>query len=92
MNVVDDPFTFDQVKNKSISHKVIDLKNQQNNTIELKCILVEFIETFAMQNNQRYYRFRIADETGSIICNFFEESASQLEIGDIVYLNGFTLN
>ena len=72
---IEDPFTYDQVYNKSVSHQIIDLKNDRPKAIELKCIVLDFVETKEISNLQKFYRYLIADETGSVVCNFFQSSA-----------------
>ena len=86
-----DPFNYLQIKEKKVSHKIAELKPNEKN-IELRCIVIKKEEEKMLQNNVNLYKYLIGDSTGSIFCNFFNENFSDLENGEILYLNGFVTN
>ena len=88
---VEDPFNYDQIKEKTVSHKIANLKSNEKN-IELRCIVIKKEEEKMLQNNVNLYKYLIGDETGSVFCNFFNDDFHNLESGEILYLNGFVTN
>eukprot|EP00831_Metopus_contortus_P018566 TRINITY_DN17926_c0_g1_i2.p1 TRINITY_DN17926_c0_g1~~TRINITY_DN17926_c0_g1_i2.p1 ORF type:complete len:163 (+),score=23.64 TRINITY_DN17926_c0_g1_i2:180-668(+) len=74
-------------RERTVKHHIGDLKPHDRN-LELKVILIEKINTFMVKHVTPVTQFLAADNTGSILCNFFGDMSSQFGIGDIVYMDG----
>jgi len=91
-------FSLSELQNKTVSHKICNLK-PRDKSIELRVIVLELLETYETKIKDKITQFLLADETGSIIANFFGETGkrlcvfyngvgSQIRDGDILYING----
>ena len=74
------------INRKSPSHKIGGLKKPEKN-IELKFIIVSKVSSFKTKKDL-ITQCDIADETGAISINFFNDTGIILEEGDICYING----
>ena len=66
-------FTLEKLQEKEISHQIINLKPRDRN-IELRVIVLELLDTYKTKLNENLMQFLIADNSGSIIANFFGET------------------
>lgn len=75
-------------QNEFISNKrICDLKPMDKN-IELKVILITQVSRNKLKNDLKITQFLAGDNTGTILCNFFDEVGDRLAEGDIVYIKG----
>ncbi len=84
---------------EELSLTKLNLFNEINNNIQLKdlipgqkglnitVILLELKKVLKLKNDQQIYQYLIADNTASVLCNFFDEVGRGLEIGDIIYIS-----
>ena len=56
--------------------------------IEVRMILLEKLGAINLKSGDVIHQFLVADQTGSIKCNFFGDHGHQLKAGDIVYMSG----
>ncbi len=54
--------------------------------INIIVIILEKLKVFNLKNEQKIFSFLVADQTGSIICNFYDEVGCMISIGDIIYI------
>jgi len=66
-------YELEKIQAKEVSHKIGQLKPRDRN-IELKAIVLQLLESYETKNREKLLQYLIADETGSIIANFFGES------------------
>ena len=86
-NSVTYPFTVEQAMARQVKHSIGNLKPQDRN-LELKVILLEKTTSHETKSRQQLTQFLVADNTGSIHCNFFGELGLKFKSGDIVYMEG----
>ncbi len=83
------PFKLEQLLTKTVSHKISSLVVKERN-IEMKCIVIKKIEE--QNSNNMLTKYLVADNSGSIYCNFYGENGKLVQSGDILYLNGYQTN
>jgi len=74
---------FNFVSNKRVS----DIKAGDKN-IEIKVIVISQISRNKLKSDTKITQFLVADNYGSILCNFFDETGDKLNEGDIIFLKG----
>ena len=84
-------FTYESLSSKSITHQIAMLKPNQSN-LELMFIILEKLRDRRTKTNVLITTYLVADSTGSVHCNFYEDFGAELQEGDIVYANGYTTN
>jgi len=67
--------------------KIKDIKKGDKN-INIIVILIEYLSKTSIKNGTLITNYLIADETGSIQCNFFDEIGDKIQEGDILYITG----
>ena len=67
--------------------KIKDIKKGDKN-INIIVILIEYLSKTSVKNGKYITHYLIADETGSIQCNFFDEIGDKIQEGDILYITG----
>lgn len=82
-----DPFFINPEANLVPNKRVCDLKPGDKN-IEIKVILITQISRNKLKSDTKITQFLVADNTGSILCNFFDETGDLLNEGDIIFLKG----
>lgn len=65
--------------------KISDLKPGDKN-LDMKVILVNLISRNSIKKDFRITQFLVADPSGSIFCNFFDDTGDNLNEGDIIFL------
>ncbi len=55
--------------------------------INIIVIVIEKIKTFKLKNEQQIYSFLVADQTGSIQCNFYDDIGQSIKEGDVIYIH-----
>ncbi len=65
--------------------KIADIKPGDKN-IDIKIILLQFISKNKLKNDQKITQYLVADNSGSIFCNFFDDVGDFLNEGDILFL------
>ena len=77
-----------EAEEKVTAHSVKDLYPGLKQ-LELKVILLDKTqESTRLKNGNILTQFRVADKTGSILCNIIGEEGEKLEPGNILYLDG----
>lgn len=69
------------------THTVSGITPNDKN-IEIRLILIEKLGTINLKSGDVIHQFLVADQTGSIKCNYFGEHGHQLKAGDIVFMSG----
>ena len=64
------PFTTEQAMTRQVKNTIGSLKPQDRN-LEIKGMLIERKESHKIKGNLEFTQFVIADNTGSILCNYF---------------------
>lgn len=67
--------------------RIIELKPGDKN-LDLCFILVQLKSRNKLKNDLKITQFLVADESGSILCNFFDDVGLKLQEGDIIFLKG----
>ena len=70
-----------------INKNIKDIKKGDKN-INIIVILIEYLSKTSVKNGKHITHYLIADETGSIQCNFFDEIGDKIQEGDILYITG----
>lgn len=55
--------------------------------INIIFIILERKKIYKLKNEQNIYPFLVADTTGSVVCNFYDELGQSMKEGDIVYVH-----
>lgn len=88
-NITNSKFAFPCINSlieKVPSNKISDLTPYQKN-IELKVMVIKKVEKFKTKTNNLITKALIADNSGSLFANFFDEIGESLVEGDILYIN-----
>lgn len=72
--------------NSTPTHSISAVTPNDKN-IEVRVILLEKISSIELKSGDVIHQFLVADHSGSIKCNFFGETGSQLKSGDIVHMS-----
>ncbi len=72
--------------NQFISNKKIIDINPGDKNIDIKVILIQFISKNRLKNDLQITQYLVADQSGSILCNFFEDVGDVINEGDILFL------
>ena len=67
--------------------KVKDINDGDKN-INIQVILIKLLDKHNIKNGGCITTFLVADETGSINCNFFDNVSKFIKEGDILYITG----
>jgi hypothetical protein len=78
---------YTKIISSATSHTISSVTPNDKN-IEVRIILLEKLGTISLKSGDVIHQFLVADQTGSIKCNFFGEHGHQLKCGDIVYMSG----
>ena len=70
-----------------INKNIKDIKKGDKN-INIIVILIEYLSKTSVKNGKHITHYLIADKTGSIQCNFFDEIGDKIQEGDILYITG----
>ena len=76
---------YSKIISSPTSHTISSITPNDKN-IEARFILLEKLGTISLKSGDVIHQFLVADQTGSIKCNFFGEHGHQLKSGDIVYM------
>lgn len=74
--------TFTNIKPNSY---ISDCKPGKKNMC-LTVMVIEFKNFIKLKNEQVIYAFVVADITGSIICNFYDDIGKKIRLGDVLYM------
>ena len=66
---------------------IIEIKNGDKN-IDLQVILVKILKVNNLKNGNKITTYQVADESGSIHCNFFDNVSDFIKEGDILFITG----
>ena len=66
-----------------INKNIKDIKKGDKN-INIIVILIEYLSKTSVKNGKHITHYLIADKTGSIQCNFFDEIGDKIQEGDIL--------
>ena len=74
-------------QNLQLNKKICDLKPHDKN-IDIKIMVIQqMIKNQRCSNGEfRLYQFLVSDNTGSILCNFYDEWGEKIKEGDILVL------
>lgn len=78
---------YSKIMSSPTTHTIASITPNDKN-IEVRLILLEKLGTISLKSGDVIHQFLVADQTGSIKCNFFGEHGNQLRSGDIVYMSG----
>ena len=67
--------------------KVIDIHPGDKN-IDLVVILITYITKTKLKNDKQITQYQVGDDTGSILCNFYDDVGDKINEGDILILKG----
>ena len=67
--------------------KVIDIHPGDKN-IDLVVILITYITKTKLTNDKQITQYQVGDDTGSILCNFYDDVGDKINEGDILILKG----
>ena len=56
--------------------------------VDLKVILIQQTIKNRLKSDSKLTQFLVGDNSGSILCNFFDEWGDRVKEGDIVFLKG----
>jgi hypothetical protein len=84
-------FSHGQLIEKPVQNKIGALRPGIRN-VEAKVICVRYIHSGSQKNGIKFSRYQVADETGSVYCDFTGDFCDAVEEGDIVYLTNFATN
>jgi hypothetical protein len=75
----------DQESNFTSNKRIIDIKPGDKN-IDIKLLILNKLSSNKLKSDAKITQFLVADHTGSIHCNFFDEIGDKLNEGDIIFL------
>ncbi|OMJ71231.1 hypothetical protein SteCoe_30618 [Stentor coeruleus] len=78
---------YSKIISSPTTHTISTITPNDKN-IETRLILLEKLGTINLKSGDVIHQFLVADQTGSIKCNFFGEHGNQLRSGDIVFMFG----
>ena len=81
------PSEYSKIISGTTTHTISSITPNDKN-IEMRMILLEKLGAISLKSGDIIHQFLVADQTGSIKCNFFGEHGHQLKPGDIVYMSG----
>jgi hypothetical protein len=67
------------------NRKISELKPYDKN-IDVKIILLQLMTRSKLKSDVKMTQFLVADPSGSILCNFFEDVGDALNEGDIIFI------
>lgn len=67
--------------------KMIDVRPGDKN-IDILVILIQQMSKNKLKNDKQITQFLVADDTGSILCNFYDSIGDIINEGDIILLTG----
>lgn len=67
--------------------KMTDIRPGDKN-IDILVILIQLANKNKLKNDKQITQFIVADETGSILCNFYDSIGDIIKEGDIILLTG----
>jgi len=67
--------------------KVGEIKNGDKN-IDIQVILIKCLGKHDLKNGGTITTFLVADDTGSISCNFFDNVSNYIKEGDVLFITG----
>ena len=73
--------------NFKTNKKVKEIKNGDKN-IDIEVILIKCLSTHNLKNGNKITTYLVADDSGSIHCNFFDNVSNFIKEGDILYVTG----
>ena len=73
--------------NFKTNKKVKEIKNGDKN-IDIEVILIKRLSTHNLKNGNKITTYLVADDSGSIHCNFFDNVSNFIKEGDILYITG----
>ena len=76
----------DKINLKS-NKKVAEIKNGDKN-IDIEVILIKLLKINNLKNGSKITTYLVADDSGSINCNFFDNVSNFIKEGDILYITG----
>jgi hypothetical protein len=65
--------------------RICDIKPFDKN-LDMQVILINLVSKNKLKNDTKITQFLVGDATGSILCNFFDETGDRLNEGDIIFL------
>jgi ssDNA-binding replication factor A large subunit len=69
----------------TLNKKISDLKPGDKN-VDIKVILVSMVSKNTLKNEQKIKQFLVADNSGSIYCNLYDDVGEVLTEGDVIFL------
>ncbi len=69
----------------STNKKVAEIKPGDKN-IDIRVIIVAQVSKSTLKNEQKIRQFVVADSSGGIHCNFFDEVGENMNEGDVIFL------
>lgn len=76
----------DNYENKLVPNKKISDLRPGDKNVDVKIILVNRGTQRKLKSDVKITQFQVSDQSGSILCNFFDETGSGLSEGDILFL------
>ena len=70
-----------------LEKKIIDIHPGDKN-IDLIVILISYITKTKLKNDKQITQYQVGDDTGSILCNFYDDVGDKITEGDILILKG----
>ena len=70
-----------------LEKKIIDIHPGDKN-IDLVVILISYITKTKLKNDKQITQYQVGDDTGSILCNFYDDVGDKISEGDILILKG----
>ena len=70
-----------------LEKKIIDIHPGDKN-IDLVVILISYITKTKLKNDKQITQYQVGDDTGSILCNFYDDVGDKITEGDILILKG----
>jgi hypothetical protein len=67
--------------------RICDIKPFDKN-LDMQVILISLVSKNKLKNESKITQFLVGDNSGSILCNFFDETGDKLNEGDIIFLKG----
>jgi hypothetical protein len=80
-----DLFFIQNDTNYASNKRITDVKPGDKN-LDIKVILLNLVIKNKLKNESKLAQFLVADNSGSILCNFFDDVGDSITEGDVIYL------
>lgn len=71
----------------TVNKRICDIKPFDKN-LDMQVILISLVSKNKLKNESKITQFLVGDSSGSILCNFFDDTGDKLNEGDIIFLKG----